>query len=169
MKVVIRNLSSKKRSKKQYKELRLFAKTIANQLEINHKIKTLYLTYRDEWPHTYYPKQKPLGGFFKCWDGKRVSITFTGHWDVNMNTRMSSIVHELTHAKQMINKELLVFRNGKTVKWRGELNYSWKNFRFETLDGIQDRKKRNKYTNKHFPWEKEVQLNIKKFVKNTHN
>lgn len=164
MKVVIRNKSSKKRSYKQYKELRQFTISIAKEFGIYDQVETVYLTFRDEFPKTYYPKGQPLAGFFKCWNGNRVSISLCDFWDGNMNDRKSAIVHELTHTKQMINKELIVFKNGKTIKWKNKLNHTWKNFKFKVHDSMSDRKKQDKYLCKHFPWEKEVGKNLDKYL-----
>lgn len=163
MKVVVKNKSSKRRSSKQIKELKEFVFYIARELNIVDKIPTVYLTYKDNFTG-YYPKGKPLAGFFKSWNGHRVSIDLTGFWDVNLTARKEAIVHELTHAKQMIEKQLVVFKTGRTLKWNGRLNNSWKKWRENEILSMENESERLDYHLKLLPWEREVNLNIRKYL-----
>lgn len=163
MQVVIKNKSSKIRSKKQQDELVDFAKKIAKEFNIDKKIKKINLTYRDNWVG-YYPKGKPLAGFFKAWNGSEVNIDFVGFWDKNLTQRKEAIIHELTHTKQMINKELVVFKTGRTLKWKGILYNKWKTWKESEISEIKSYKKRLDYHLGKLPWEIEVSTNVKKYL-----
>lgn len=164
MRVIVKNHSSKKRSKKEINTLRNFASKIAKELNISKHISYISINYKDDWTG-YYPEGKPLAGFFKAWNGKRVTIDLVGFWDKNLMARKEAIVHELTHAKQMITKDLVVYKTGKTLKWKGKVCHSWKEWRMSKLNSLSSYKKRAEYHHKLLPWEKEVEENINFFLK----
>ena len=167
MKIIVTNKSSKSRSQKQINELKKYVVYIAKQLNIYEKIPKVYLTYKDYFTG-YYPKGKPLAGFFKSWNGKRVSIDLTGFWDENMTSRKEAIVHELTHAKQMIEKRLVVFKTGRTLRWNGQLNKDWKKWKDSVISSMESSEDKLNYHLKLLPWEREVNKNLNKFLnKNT--
>lgn len=103
MKIQVINRSNKKRSKASIDELKLFTIIAAVKLGIDKKISIVKLIYNTDF-HGYYPKGKPLYGFYKLYHNRTVVIYFAKHWDESQNARKTAIVHELTHAKQMIEK-----------------------------------------------------------------
>lgn len=157
MKIKIINRSNKKRSKESMDELKLFAFKAAIKLGIDKKISIIKLIYNKDF-YGYYPKGKPLYGFYKLFHNRTVVIYFAKHWDTSQYDRKIAIVHELTHAKQLIEKRLVVSRNFKEAKWNGEVNHSWKSWRQKKYDQLSDYGK-DVYTRKHFPWENEVRNN----------
>lgn len=163
MKVTLVNFSNKKRSKKARQELKDFATFIAEELRVDSKIKHIKMRYTRKWSG-YYPKGKPLAGFFKAYRDGVTNIDFTGHWDFDRQTRLEAIVHELTHAKQLIEKRLVVYKNGRQMKWNGKYTNQWKDLKIDMLDSM-DADEVEKYIIKCLPWEKEVHKNIDKYVR----
>jgi len=163
LKVVIRNLTNKKVLESEKKELRDFVKYISQQLNIENKIPVVFLTYKNNWTG-YYPKGKPLAGFFKSWNGNRVSIDLTDFWDTSLTARKEAIIHELTHAKQLIEKQLVVYKNGRQMKWNGVYFKKWKNWKASQIFSIKNKDERIKNHIKYLPWKKTVVSNVKKFL-----
>ena len=162
MKVSIRNLSNKKRSKKAMEELKEYACFIAKELKIEKNIREINLKYKKNWSG-YYKKGKPLVGFTKSFNHGVVQIDLTGFWDVNQATRKEAIVHELTHAKQLIEKRLQISSNFKELKWNGVKFDKWKKWNNEKFQELSEKafmKKRFKL----MPWEREVENNLEKFL-----
>lgn len=161
MKISIRNRSKKKRSKAAMQELKEFAQAVAIKFGIHHKIKQINLTYKSNWAN-YYPKGKPLGGFKKLYHNGILTIDFTKYWDYSQKSRKEAIIHEMTHAKQIIEKRLVISRNQKELTWNGKPHVKWKNFRFKQYDSLSVRK-RTEYREALLPWEREVGRNLKKY------
>lgn len=131
MKINIQNKSKKKRSLNQTIDLKKFTLEIANKLKISEKFENILLVYADKY-NGYYSKGDPFIGFKLLWNGKRIKIVMSQHFDKNQNTRKELIIHELTHAKQLISKKLIIL--GKTVIWKGSVNKSWRKFRFSHME-----------------------------------
>jgi len=161
MKITINNHSNKKRSKKAMQDLKDFAELIAHRLDISDSIKHIKLRYTTKW-NGYYPKNKPLAGFFKAYSNGVVKLDFVGHWDGCQIDRKEAIIHELTHAKQIIERRLIIYKNGKQMKWNGEYYKDWKKFNLDHF-GTLTPDQQLKYTKKHLPWEREVLKNINKY------
>jgi hypothetical protein len=164
MKVVVINRSNKKRSKASIDELKQFAFNVAGELDINKKIDIVRLIYHKDF-YNFYPKGKPLFGFYKLYHNRIVTIYLAKHWDASQNARKNSIIHELTHAKQMIEKRLVIGRGFNTVKWNGEINRTWKKFTFKKYESLGDRSQ-DIYIRKLLPWENEVRQNTESYRKN---
>ena len=154
MKISIRNLSNKRRSKQAMNELKEFAREQAELLGIDSKIKEIRLRYTTDF-HGYFPKGKPLYGFKKLFSKGIVRIDLTRHWDISQSVRKSSIHHELIHVKQIINKDLQINRTGTIIKWKGKVINSWKKFRFDKQEEKRGKAFFN-YTVKLLPWERDV-------------
>ncbi len=144
-------------------ELKDFSIYVAKKLKIENKIDTINLFYTKNF-HGYYPKGKPMYGFYKLFHNRQVRIDLTKHWDVSQKARKKSIVHELTHVKQMSEKRLVVSKDFKNIIWNDKINISWKKWRFAVADKLKAQKCRD-YTKKFLPWEREVETNTYKFFK----
>lgn len=142
-------------------ELKRFAAEVAKALNIDSHISEIRIAYKKDF-YNYYPKGKPFGGFDKLWDGNIAKLDLTKFWDINVAERKAAIVHELTHVRQLISRDLEVIGD-KTIVWKGQVNHTWKVFRDSILESIITTKERDKYINLCFPWENEVTENIKKF------
>jgi hypothetical protein len=163
MKVVIRNNTNKKVSVQEKQKLKEFVFHIAQSLNIETYIPVVYLTYKKKW-NGYYPKNKPLAGFFKSWNGKRVSIDFVAFWDTSLTARKEAIVHELTHAKQLIEKKLVIYKNGRQMKWNGNYYRDWKKWKTKEVFTIKNKSQRIASHTRYLPWEKDVVENVKTFL-----
>jgi len=161
VKITLSNKTNKPRSKKSRQELKDFAKYMAEELGITQSIKVIRLTYKKDF-NGYYPKGKPLAGFFKLWNNGVVTIDLARHWDRSQEDRKTAIVHELTHVKQMISKQLVVYKNAKQVKWKGKYATQWKTFRDSIFDELTP-DKQDLYVRICFPWEAQVQANCDKY------
>jgi hypothetical protein len=164
MKVVVINRSNKKRSKASIDELKQFTVNVAAELGINKKIDIVRLIYHTDF-YNYYPKGKPLFGFYILYHDRIATIYLAKHWDASQNARKTSIIHELTHAKQMIEKRLVIGRNFNSAKWNGETNYSWKKFSFKKYESLSGRSQ-DIYIRELLPWENEVRYNTESYLKN---
>lgn len=164
MKVIIVNRSNKKRSVDSMNDLKLFAFDVVVKLGINKKIDVVRLIYNTDF-YNFYPKGKPLFGFHKLYHKRIITIYLAKHWDTSQSMRKISIIHELTHAKQMIEKRLVIGKNFKSAKWNGEINHTWKKFNFKEYEKLSDFKK-NIYTRTLLPWEDEVRHNTRLFRNN---
>lgn len=165
MKIRVKNLSKKPRSKRQYKLLKDWAVFIALELNVYHHIDELRITYKNDWPYNYYPAGKPMGGFKKLYNNRIATIDLTDFWDEDMECRKGAIVHELTHLKQMVEGRLVPSSDYKSVKWNGKTSSKWKTFRTEFYDGLRSNKLARQYLTHHLPWEAEVQANLDKYVR----
>ena len=165
MKISIRNLSNKKRSRKAMNELKDFAREIAQKLKITDNISEIRLRYTKQF-NGYYPKGQPLGGFFKLYNPETqvVTIDFTGFWDISREDRLVAIVHELTHVHQMVSEKLQISSDGKECKWKGKDYQKWKKLKLSLLDDMTP-DEQTEYLHKYLPWEKEVDRNCKKYIK----
>ena len=163
MKVSIKNLSKKSRSKKYMNELKQYAREISFELGTALDIKEIKLTYKDHW-NGYYPKGKPLGGFIKLYKNKIVQIDFVGHWDLNQHSRKRAIIHELTHVSQILEGRLQINKACNDLKWKGNPYPKWKLFRNKEYEEKSTIKEKNKYAGKLFPWEREVEKNISRYL-----
>lgn len=163
MRVTLVNQSNKARSKKARNELKEFARDIVNKLGISQNIRHIKLRYTKQF-YGYYPKNKPLAGFFKAYKDGVVQIDFTGWWDRSQADRKIAIIHELTHAKQMIEKRLVVYKNGRQLKWNGKYTNCWKKFKLDLIEDMSE-DELEKYIRKHLPWEREVYKNCERLMK----
>ena len=165
MKISIRNYSNKKRSVKLKNELKIFTEKIAKELDIYSKIKEIKLFYVTN-SHNYYPKDKPFGGFNFLFSKGIVNICFYKTWDKSQQCRKNVIIHELTHVKQLINKELEVSKNGKFVKWNNQIFDRWNLYDEQTYENCSiDSEIFETYKCFVMPWEVEIPYNIKKLNK----
>ncbi len=161
MKITIRNFSNKRRSKAAMNELKSFTAEICAKLNIQRHIDLIKITYTKN-PLDYYPVGKPLYGFYKLYHNRMVNINLAGSWDASQEVRMESIIHELTHVKQLVEKRLVVSRDFKSIKWMGKTHELWKKWRWKEYSALPRAKKYN-YTARLMPWEKEVQGNVDKY------
>lgn len=162
MKVLIRNLSKKPRSRKAMNELRQFTTYMVSELSLSEHVDIVKLTYRDRFTG-YYPKGKPLGGFFKLYKNKIVNIDIADFWDRNKECRHVAIIHELTHVQQMAHAELEIAEDCKSLKWRGKICNSWKSFNESIYSAIICETQAKRYMYKRMPWERSVGKNVDKY------
>lgn len=162
MRVTIRNRTNKKISVRSKEDLRTFFKHIVRILGIEDWIDEAQLTFTKDHG-SYYPKGKPLHGFRRLYDGKIVKIDFAGSWNVSQDKRKRTIIHELTHVKQLIGGKLEISDDSKTAYWKGRKTVKWKQFRFAELDKLREPEDMQAYLNKYLPWEAEVQSNVDEY------
>jgi len=90
---------------------------------------------------------------------------FTVHWNPNQGKPMmiQSLIHELTHVKQIAKKELQPGPEWKSIWWKGKEYISVRDYR-KKMKNVSDYMK--------LPWEKEAYSNMKilykKFLKSKH-
>lgn len=157
MRVRIRNFSKKARNRKSMNELKHWATFVAEIMDISTKIREIKLEYKNSYDGYY--GNSPFQGFDLLWNGKDAKIIFSQFYDSNQEQRRSFIVHELTHVLQLISGDMeIVGDNREKIKWKGRFNHTWKKFRFSKMESLE-KGQINGYLAKHFPWEKEVQIN----------
>lgn len=159
--IKFKNYTKKKRSTRIKKELIEFSLYMAKEFEIDQNIKSLTFEFRNDWIG-YYPKGKPLGGFRFMLSNGHMRIVLTKFWDINQKARKEAVVHEMTHAKQILTKKLVVVKD-KDIVWANKNYDKWKKFRFNKYVQIKNIKVQKEYLEKHFPWEQEVNQNIKRY------
>ncbi len=165
MLVTFKNRSNKLISRTRVVFLKRFARLMACTLEIDRRINLIDLRLTKDW-HGYYPKGEPLGGLIKLYHNKIVRIDLTRHWDTSLLMNKEAIIHELTHAKQLIEKRLVINRTRTEAKWLGKKVVTWKKFRVARLNELPT-KRSWAYTERLIPWEREVRTNVQKYKRVT--
>lgn len=160
--VRIRNKSNKNRSLEAMKELKELATFVAQELNITEHINSISINYTKEL--NYYLKNKPLYGFYKLFNDNKVRIDLAKNWDKSQIIRKTTIVHELVHVKQMIEKRLVIGPDLDTAHWNGKLITSWKKFRWKELKELKTTIEQSLYIKKTLPWESEVNNYVKKYI-----
>lgn len=163
MKINIRNKSDIVRTKSEMDYLKIFTAELAWELGIACDVREIRLRYRNWW-YGYYPKGKPLAGFYKLFKAGIVTIDLTGHWDADLIARKTAIVHELTHVKQIVEKRLRVHSNCRVVHWNGSRVDTWKKYRESIRDSLTSQEARRRYKGNLIPWEWEVWENVDKLI-----
>lgn len=162
MRITIRNRTNKKISIRAKEDMRTFARVMVRHLGIEYWIKEIEITFvKDDG--SYYPKDKPLFGFKKLFDGEVVKIDFSKTYGTSKDDRNGIIIHELTHVQQLIAGELKIADDCRTVYWKGKKTETWKKFRFAKYYKLKETNKHRAYIKKLLPWEAAVDLNFKKY------
>jgi hypothetical protein len=161
-KIKIKNNSNKLRSKKSIDELKNLAFKVCNDLKIYDIIDSCNINYTKKL--NYYRDSQPLYGFKKLFNNNKVTIDLAEVWDTSQYVRKLTIIHELTHAKQMIDKRLIINDNCNSVIWNGKVVNTWRKFKFTEFNKLKTNKEKDKYIKPKLPWELEVRKNVSKLL-----